>query len=82
MPITLPETLPAYDVLRSEGVMVMSEDAAATQDITAVEVMGFHVHFFGLVIGVRKSLLRHTERIMSWSWCSLCLDCLRSSSTA
>ncbi len=33
MPITLPETLPAFDVLRSEGVMVMSPDRAAHQDI-------------------------------------------------
>ena len=29
MPITLPATLPAFDVLRNEGVMVMSPDRAA-----------------------------------------------------
>ena len=35
MPITLPETLPAFDVLAHEGVMVMSpERAARVSDIT------------------------------------------------
>ncbi|MEL7139894.1 MAG: hypothetical protein AAFP67_12620, partial [Pseudomonadota bacterium] len=29
MPIKLPSSLPAFDVLSREGVMVMSEDAAA-----------------------------------------------------
>jgi len=38
MPITLPETLPAYDVLRSEGVMVMSPDRAAQQDIRPLKI--------------------------------------------
>lgn len=38
MPITLPETLPAYDVLRSEGVMVMSPDRAAHQDIRPLKI--------------------------------------------
>jgi homoserine O-succinyltransferase/O-acetyltransferase len=38
MPITLPETLPAYDVLRSEGVMVMSPDRAAHQDIRPLRI--------------------------------------------
>ncbi|MFO7919870.1 MAG: homoserine O-succinyltransferase [Nioella sp.] len=33
MPIKLPSSLPAYDVLSKEGVMVMAEDAAARQDI-------------------------------------------------
>lgn len=33
MPITLPENLPAFDVLTDEGVMVMSKDRAAKQDI-------------------------------------------------
>ena len=33
MPITLPETLPAFDILSQEGVMVMSPGRAATQDI-------------------------------------------------
>ena len=38
MPITLPETLPAYDVLTSEGVMVMSPDRAAHQDIRPLKI--------------------------------------------
>ncbi|MCL4187386.1 MAG: homoserine O-succinyltransferase [Rhodobacteraceae bacterium] len=38
MPITLPETLPAYDVLAREGVMVMSETRAARQDIRPLRI--------------------------------------------
>ena len=38
MPIKLPETLPAFDVLRSEGVMVMGEDRAARQDIRPLRI--------------------------------------------
>ena len=38
MPITLPETLPAYDVLRREGVMVMSPERAARQDIRPLKI--------------------------------------------
>ncbi len=38
MPITLPETLPAYDVLRAEGVMVMSPERAARQDIRPLRI--------------------------------------------
>ncbi len=38
MPITLPETLPAFDVLRNEGVMVMSPDRAAQQDIRPLRI--------------------------------------------
>jgi homoserine O-succinyltransferase/O-acetyltransferase len=38
MPITLPETLPAYDVLRREGVMVISPDRAAHQDIRPLRI--------------------------------------------
>ncbi|SUZ32441.1 Homoserine O-succinyltransferase [Roseibaca ekhonensis] len=38
MPIKLPETLPAYDVLSREGVMVMSESAASTQDIRPLRI--------------------------------------------
>lgn len=38
MPITLPETLPAFDVLRNEGVMVMSPDRAAKQDIRPLRI--------------------------------------------
>jgi homoserine O-succinyltransferase len=38
MPITLPETLPAFDVLSKEGVMVMSPDRAAHQDIRPLRI--------------------------------------------
>lgn len=38
MPITLPENLPAYDVLSREGVMVMSETRAARQDIRPLRI--------------------------------------------
>jgi homoserine O-succinyltransferase/O-acetyltransferase len=38
MPITLPETLPAFDVLSREGVMVMSERRAARQDIRPLRI--------------------------------------------
>jgi len=38
MPITLPENLPAYDVLSSEGVMVMGEGRAADQDIRPLRI--------------------------------------------
>lgn len=38
MPITLPETLPAFDVLHNEGVMVMSPERAARQDIRPLRV--------------------------------------------
>ncbi|MES2667281.1 MAG: homoserine O-succinyltransferase [Pseudomonadota bacterium] len=38
MPITLPQTLPAFDVLRNEGVMVMSPDRAAHQDIRPLRI--------------------------------------------
>ena len=38
MPITLPRTLPAYDVLSKEGVMVMDGDAAARQDIRPLRI--------------------------------------------
>ena len=38
MPITLPSTLPAFDVLRNEGVMVMSPDRAAHQDIRPLRI--------------------------------------------
>jgi homoserine O-succinyltransferase len=38
MPITLPETLPAYDILAREGVMVMGEGRAARQDIRPLRV--------------------------------------------
>ena len=38
MPIKLPASLPAYDVLQKEGVMVMSESAADRQDIRPLRI--------------------------------------------
>ena len=38
MPITLPETLPAFDILTREGVMVMSDMRAARQDIRPLRI--------------------------------------------
>ncbi|SDZ75295.1 homoserine O-succinyltransferase [Rubrimonas cliftonensis] len=38
MPIRIPENLPAIDVLRDEGVMVMGADAAARQDIRPLRI--------------------------------------------
>ena len=38
MPIKIPESLPAYDVLTREGVMVLSEDEAARQDIRPLRI--------------------------------------------
>lgn len=38
MPITLPSDLPAYDVLKSEGVMVMDRSDAARQDIRPLRI--------------------------------------------
>ncbi len=38
MPITLPESLPAFDVLSREGVMVMSPERAARQDIRPLRI--------------------------------------------
>ncbi len=38
MPIRLPENLPAYDVLRREGVMVMSDLRADRQDIRPLKI--------------------------------------------
>ncbi len=38
MPIKLPDTLPAYDVLANEGVMVMSNTVAARQDIRPLRI--------------------------------------------
>ncbi|WP_134727172.1 homoserine O-succinyltransferase [Paracoccus luteus] len=38
MPITLPQDLPAYDILSQEGVMVMSPGRAATQDIRPLRI--------------------------------------------
>ncbi len=38
MPIKIPATLPAFEVLTEEGVMVMSEDQAAKQDIRPMRI--------------------------------------------
>ena len=38
MPITLPTTLPAFNVLKGEGVMVMSPERAATQEIRPLKI--------------------------------------------
>ena len=38
MPITLPANLPAFDVLRNEGVMVMTPERAARQDIRPLKI--------------------------------------------
>ena len=38
MPIKIPSDLPAYEVLTREGVMVMSEDQAARQDIRPLRI--------------------------------------------
>ncbi len=38
MPIKIPSNLPAYDVLTHEGVMVMSDDEASTQDIRPLRI--------------------------------------------
>ncbi|MDP4033418.1 MAG: homoserine O-succinyltransferase [Pseudorhodobacter sp.] len=38
MPITLPTSLPAFDVLQKEGVMVMSPERATTQEIRPLRI--------------------------------------------
>ena len=38
MPIKIPATLPAYDVLTREGVMVVDEELAASQDIRPLRI--------------------------------------------
>lgn len=38
MPIKIPESLPAYTVLRNEGVMVMGEGRASRQDIRPLQI--------------------------------------------
>ncbi len=38
MPIKLPDSLPAYDILSREGVMVMPEDSASKQDIRPLRI--------------------------------------------
>lgn len=53
MPITLPKDLPAFDVLNSEGVMVMSEGRAAHQDIRPLRI--------GLLNLMPKKILTETQ---------------------
>lgn len=53
MPITLPATLPAYDVLRNESVMVMTPDRAAQQDIRPLRI--------GLLNLMPKKILTETQ---------------------
>ena len=43
MPITLPETLPAFDVLKREGVQVITPDRAAPQDIRPLRIGLLHL---------------------------------------
>ncbi len=38
MPIKIPANLPAFHVLKQEGVMVMSDDEAARQDIRPLNI--------------------------------------------
>ena len=38
MPIKLPKNLPAYDILQSEGVMIMANEEAERQDIRPLKV--------------------------------------------
>jgi homoserine O-succinyltransferase len=74
MPIKIPSDLPAYDVLRSEGVMVMSEDDAARQDIRPLRIALLNLmpkkiqteNQFARLIGatplqIELSLIRMTE---------------------
>jgi homoserine O-succinyltransferase len=76
MPITLPETLPAFDVLRNEGVMVMSPDRAAHQDIRPLRIGLLNLmpkkiqteNQFARLIGatplqINLSLIRMTEHL-------------------
>lgn len=38
MPIKIPSRLPAFDVLRNEGVMVLDEELASRQDIRPLRI--------------------------------------------
>jgi len=38
MPLKIPANLPAFQVLKQEGVMVMSDDDAARQDIRPLNI--------------------------------------------
>ena len=76
MPITLPATLPAYDVLRNEGVMVITPDRAAHQDIRPLRIALLNLmpkkiqteNQFARLIGatplqIELSLIRMTEHL-------------------
>lgn len=76
MPITLPSTLPAFDVLRNEGVMVMSPERAARQDIRPLRIALLNLmpkkiqteNQFARLIGatplqIDLSLIRMTEHL-------------------
>ena len=39
MPIKIPRNLPAFDILRNEGVMVMSSQLAERQDIRPLKIV-------------------------------------------
>ena len=39
MPIKIPKNLPAFDILRNEGVMVMSSQLAEKQDIRPLQII-------------------------------------------
>ncbi len=53
MPIKLPSSLPAYDILQNEGVMVMGEGRAARQDIRPLH--------FGLLNLMPKKIQTETQ---------------------
>ncbi len=76
MPITLPQTLPAFDVLRNEGVMVMSPERASSQEIRPLRIALLNLmpkkiqteNQFARLIGatplqIDLSLIRMTEHL-------------------
>jgi homoserine O-succinyltransferase len=76
MPITLPSDLPAFEVLSREGVMVMSQDQAARQDIRPLRIALLNLmpkkiqteNQFARLIGatplqIDLSLIRMTEHV-------------------
>ena len=76
MPITLPTTLPAFDVLRGEGVMVMSPERAQAQEIRPLRIALLNLmpkkiqteNQFARLIGatplqIDLSLIRMTEHL-------------------
>ncbi len=76
MPITLPTTLPAFDVLSNEGVMVMSPERASAQEIRPLRIALLNLmpkkiqteNQFARLIGatplqIDLSLIRMTEHL-------------------